>query len=94
MARKDMTYEEACHAMQSGVAFDQGAGSQCGNPKYLRVGVNSAMCDHAALARLLINAGIITDEQYREAIRLEMIAEVERYEHRLSTKFNKQITLG
>ena len=57
-ANKDgQRYDAAAHAMQSGVAFEIGAGvSRETEPKHLRVGVNSAMVDSAALAALLINA--------------------------------------
>jgi hypothetical protein len=33
-------YLDACHAVQSGVAFDQARGSDDGSPKHLRTGVN------------------------------------------------------
>lgn len=80
-------YTELCHAMQSGVAFEQSRGSQDGTPKHLRVGINVAMCDHAALVKLLVEKGIITDEEYAKAIRDEMRAEVDRYEERNGVKF-------
>lgn len=80
-------YTELCHAMQSGVAYEQGRGGQDGTPKHLRVGVNVAMCDHGALVGLLIAKGIITDEEYAHAIRDEMRREVDRYEERNGVKF-------
>lgn len=89
MANKDMSYVSAAHAMQSGVAMEQSRGSQCGTPKHLRVGVNSAMADHCALVRLLMSKGIITEAEYLEAIRLAMIEEVERYEKNLSKSLKK-----
>ena len=39
--------------------------------KVLRVGVNSAMVDHAALVRLLIAKGIFTLEEYEEALEVQ-----------------------
>lgn len=79
-------YKAAVHAMQTGVQLDQTMGSRDGEPKHLRVGVNSCMCDHAALVRLLIARGVITQAQYEQAITEEMNREVERYETRLGLK--------
>lgn len=76
-------YLKAAHAMQSGVAMKQNLGEAECIPKHLRVGVNSAMCDTAALAKLLIAKGVITEEQYYKAVADEMEAEVKRYEARL-----------
>jgi hypothetical protein len=72
-------YTDLAHAMQSGVALKMNYDAAETTPKHLRVGVNSAMCDHAALARLLIEKGIITEAEYRQAITDEMAREVERY---------------
>jgi hypothetical protein len=94
MARKDMTYAEASHAMQSGVAFDQAKGSRDGEPKHLRVGINSAAASQEGLARLLIEKGLITEAEYTEAIRQAMVREVERYEHYLATVYGIKVTLG
>lgn len=74
-------YVAACHAMQSGVAFTMP--SKETEPKHLRVGVNAAMCDTAAMARLLVDKGVITLEEYEKAIADEMEREVQRYQDRL-----------
>ena len=90
-------YQAAAHAMQSGVAWEMGRdGPDTGptSPKHLRVGVNAAMCDQAALVKLLIAKGIITHEEYLEAIAAEMEAEVGRYEARISRATGAKITLG
>jgi hypothetical protein len=89
-----MTYEEAMHAVQSGVAYEQGQDADCDTRKHLRTGINSAAVTDAAVGRLLIAKGICTMQEYLEAVRLEAIAEVERYEKHLSAKFGVQITLG
>ena len=47
-------YVKAAHAMQSGVAVCMERGTAETTPKHLRVGVNSAMVNDAAIARLLI----------------------------------------
>lgn len=76
-------YKALCHAMQTGVAMRHGQGCEDGSPKHLRVGVNAAMCDHAALVGLLIKHGVISNEEYACAIRDQMRAEVERYEQEI-----------
>lgn len=86
-------YLAAEHAMQSGVAMEMQQGSGDTEPKHLRVGVNSAMCEHAGLARLLISKGVITEEEYTEAIAAEMEAEVGRYEQRISERLGTNVTL-
>lgn len=84
MSEEDVArYRQAAHAMQSGVKLDQELGSPDGSPKHLRVGVNSAMVDHAALVQLLIAKGILTEDEYHKAIADGMEAEVERYRERL-----------
>lgn len=94
MARKDMTYEEALHAMQSGVAMEHSLkGMSDASPKQIRVGINSAMVNDCALVRILIDKGLLTEAEYTEAVRREMILEVERYEARLSAQTGSQVTL-
>ena len=78
-------YNKACHAMQTGVAYEHANGSDDGSPKHLRVGVNTAQVSTAALAALLIGKGIITIEEYVEVNATEMEAEVKRYQDRAPT---------
>lgn len=87
------TYEEACRAMQAGVAYEAGLGASNCTPKHLRVGVNSAMCDACAMARLLIAKGVITESEYLKAIEDEMNLEVVRYEESLSIQIGRKVTL-
>lgn len=75
-------YQAAAHAMQSGVAFEHGRGSNDGSPKHLRVGVNSALVNDAALTKLLVEKGVITEDEYLQAVTIEMETEAERYEAR------------
>ena len=84
----DLTYAQACHAMQTGVAYELSVsesgdiGTGAATPKHLRTGVNSAMVNDTAMLRLLVKKGIITTAEYEEEIRLEMCREVDRYEAR------------
>lgn len=72
-------YSSAAHAMQSGVAMTMNINQAETSPKHLRVGINSAMSDVAGLARLLIEKGVITEEEYVKAIADEMERERDRY---------------
>lgn len=92
--RDDATYEEAAHAVQSGVAFHQQLGSEGGSLKNLRTGLDLRAADACALAKLMIAKGLITEEEYVEAIRLETIAEARRYEKLLSGMMGKVVILG
>lgn len=89
-------YRKASHAMQTGIALEiELAGEQgaAATPKYLRVGVNSAMSDHGALARLLIKKGIITQDEYELIIVEAMEDEALYYEKRLEKRYNRKVTL-
>ncbi len=87
-------YSALLHAMQSGVAADQGmTGAADATPKHLRVGINAAMTDHAALVSLLMSKGLITEEEYYGAMVASMRAEVQRYEADLSKRLGKVVRL-
>jgi hypothetical protein len=88
-------YEKACHAMQSGVAMWMNYDLQQTAPKHLRVGVNSALVDSSAIARLLMAKGVITEEEYYKALADQMEEEVESYRKLISDKLGgKEITLA
>jgi hypothetical protein len=86
MPSPKLSYLDACHAIQTGVALDHGNGGTDGSPKHLRVGVNLTKCDHAALVQLLIAKGLFTEAEYVDAITSEANAEVDRYEMALGGK--------
>ena len=89
-------YLDAAHGMQSGVAYVMETEPEPKETslKHLRVGVNSAMCNQAALVRLLIAKGLFTPEEYEKEIADEMEREKERYERELSEHYRKPITLA
>jgi hypothetical protein len=99
MTMTDMNMEDearyiaAAHAMQSGVAMEMNYRSQPTEPKHLRVGINSAMVDHSALAKILIDKGIITDAEYMKALADAMEAEKLRYEKHISELVGRKVTL-
>lgn len=82
-------YRELVHAMQSGVKLDlmlRDKGQDNLN-KHLRVGINVAMSDHAALTRILVSRGIISELEYHQALVDAMEAEVKSYEEKHGVKF-------
>jgi len=83
MMSEQVDYQSAQHAMQTGVNLMGQYEPGETRPKSLRVGINTALCDHAALACLLIEKGIITEGEYMAAITEEMNREVRRYEERI-----------
>ena len=87
------SYEVLLHAMQAGVALDHSNGGKDGSSKHLRVGVNAAMSDQGGLVTLLIEKGIITEEEYLEAIRQAMAREVARYEQYIKKHYGLTVTL-
>lgn len=82
------------HAMQSGVAERLHFDPSDTTPKHLRVGINAAMVEHGALAKLLIDKGVIGEREYLGAVRDMMKLEVERYQAELSHRFGVTIKLG
>lgn len=76
-------YDAACHAMQSGVAWDMTYESKDTDPKHLRVGVNSAHVSTSGLVSLLIEKGLFTVEEYSIALANAMDTEVDEYEKRI-----------
>ena len=87
LEEKRTKYLQLCHAMQSGVAAKMNRDNSDTLPKHLRVGVNFAMVDSAALATLLMKKGIITEEEYYDALIERMQAEVAAYEAWLNESY-------
>lgn len=80
-------YHAAAHAMQSGVAAKMGIDPKDTQPKHLRVGVNSAMVEHNALATLLMAKGVITEAEYVKAQADAMEREKALYERWLTDHY-------
>lgn len=77
-------YENAAHAMQSGVAMEMGdLDDKSTDPKHLRVGVNSAMVETATLVKLLIDKGVFTVDEHLIELTEQMEAEAKRYQERI-----------
>ena len=85
-----LTYEEAAHGVQTAIAFDISEGRKATEPKHMRTGIDMSKADMLGLAVLLIKKGIITYDEYIEAMRLsaneELAMREEEVEH-LNLKF-------
>lgn len=95
LEEKRQRYRALCHAMQTGVAYVMEKEPGETSPKHLRVGVNSAMVEHSALTLLLIEKGIITEDEYYDAMNAAMEREVQSYQDKLQRLYGAgNITLG
>lgn len=93
MSQEDQRrWKAAAHAVQSGVATEMEFRRE--HPKHLRTGINIAMTDLGSLARLLVEKGVITLDEYEKAIADGMEAEKARYEAHLSGLLGSKVTLG
>lgn len=72
-----LSYEAAAHGVQTAIANRDGVD---GYAKHLRTGIDMSKADQFGLACLLIDKGIITDEEYLEYMRLGMNTELARCE--------------
>ncbi len=85
------------HAIQTGVLYElelehPGIGDTPVGRfiKHLRTGNNLRACDHAALAHLLIEKGVITTAEYEAALLKELRREKTDYETRLTEAMRQQ----
>lgn len=90
---KKQRYQQLMRAMQSGVAASLELGSDEATPKHLRVGVNAAMSEQGALASLMIEKGLFTEEEYLDALIEYAEREVDRYERMLSERTGSNVSL-
>jgi len=94
IAELALRYTVAMHRMQTGVALLMNFDPKPTEPKHLRVGVNSAMSDQAALANLLIAKGIISRLEYAEAVAESAEQEAAHYEKKIREIYGDKISLG
>lgn len=87
-------YKNALHAVQTGVKTMMHIDYHDLKVESLRVGVNSAMCDSVALAKLLMDKGIFTQDEYEKYIADEMEREVERYQQRIERHIGRKVGLA
>lgn len=87
-------YFALLHAVQTGVAFWMQAGfTDETNPKQLRVGVNSSLITSSALAKTLIEAGVIDYKKFRDNEILMLQEEVKSYERKLQKHHGNNVDI-
>ncbi len=90
-------YYKALHAVQTGVGYLMERTTRETDPKHLRVGVNSSLINSSALAKLLIDKGLITQDEYEAVLADFAEAEKASYEKAVNDVFMNgegRITLG
>ncbi|OQC18806.1 MAG: hypothetical protein BWX69_03214 [Planctomycetes bacterium ADurb.Bin069] len=86
-------YERAAHRVQSGIAALIGMGrAKMVEPKHLRVGIDLQKADTAGLVGLLIAKGVLTRQEYLDAVAASAEAEAEAYEAHLSAVLGAKVT--
>jgi elongation factor P hydroxylase len=86
-------YMNAMHAMQTGVSYTLSIDPTEGDVKHIRVGINSALCSASALVYLLIEKGIITEEEYFTKLIELTKNDVKDYEKKLSEHYGTEVKL-
>lgn len=94
-------YLSAAHRMQSAVALDLSIEYSDAEAwlvdalKHLRVGINSAMANDYAMAKLLIAKGVFTEPEYLEAVRVAMVEEADRCAAKVQKRYpNTKLSFG
>ncbi len=90
----------ASHRIQCAIAAEMGHAEanlkihRPTEPKHLRTGINLALVGNAALAQLLMDKGVFTQEEYLTEVAVAHEKEVARCEAELSQLFGRKVTLG
>lgn len=87
-------YTEAAHGVQTGVAMEIAGGSEASTPKHLRTGLDLRAAEHEGLVRLLIAKGVLTEDEYTQAMAEAAERERDRYADRLTTRLGRPVTLA
>lgn len=77
-----LSYEQAAHGVQSAIKYEMEERGWRGNEnewKHLRAGIDMRAAEAAGLVQLLIQKGILTEDEYLEAMRLSANEELARY---------------
>lgn len=85
------------HAIQTGIEYERQWNPKFLDPKHIRVGLDSNQCEVGAIVKLLIDKGLITEEEYFDYSIKFLEMEVARYEQVLQERFGPngpKITLG
>lgn len=88
-------YQQLMHGVQSGIAMRINDPNYDGaTPKHLRVGINSAHITDKALAELLMEKGIITEEEYFRKMVEATIDELKMLEEEVEGSISSEMDLN
>lgn len=87
-------YNRLAHAVQTGVMYVLERDPSGASPKHLRTGVNTAKVELGALCKLLIDKGLVTQDEVFGYILDGLRDEIAMYERQLKQQFGAEITLG
>ena len=73
-------YVNLAHAVQTGIASCIAVGWSGATPKHLRVGIDTSKSDQGALVKLLIEKGVITEDEYGRVLLEGLENEVKSFE--------------
>lgn len=86
-------YVAAMRALESWVAVKARMEPAETNPQQLRLGVNSALLQQSALVQLLANKGLISEDEFLEAMANAAEQEVARYQQWVSATTGVEVSL-
>jgi hypothetical protein len=96
-------YDRAAHAVQTGalqtMQLDAALTGElpetsAGSPKHLRTGVDLRAAEMRGLVRLLIDKGVLTEDEYITALVWATETEVDEAEARLTERMGVKVSLG
>lgn len=88
MRDKGLSYEAAGHAVQSAIAFKMEKEPEgATTPKHLRVGIDMSKSDMLGLVMLLMNKGVITEDEYEEYVRVAANEELAMHEDDINKRY-------
>lgn len=76
------TYKRHAHAVLSAIGFNPNKTAL--EPRHLRVGIDMGKADTAGLVNLLIDKGVLSAQEYIEAVEKSAAEEVERQKQALA----------
>lgn len=92
-----LSYEQAAHGIQTAIKYELEncrehiMSSRTDKDKHLRVGIDLRAADASGLAKLLIDKGVFTADEYVEYMRLAANEELARYTDYIRKQFKLPI---
>lgn len=87
-------YADKAHAVQTGIAAMQTRGYFSGEHKHSRVGINLVMRDLGSLIGLLIEKGVLAEDDVYEAVLKGLDEEIADYERDLGEALGSPVRIA